>query len=67
MGKNSPSRIRNREKWANMPYSGFSCKGCGHPDYAHYMFAGHCIHEEMKPKDNTTCDCQGMDSIKGEK
>ena len=70
MGKNSPSRIRNREKWANMAYRGFSCKECKHPDYVHFMSVGRCIHGEMKPKDGLDCNCQSMDGlalIKGEK
>ena len=38
----------------------FFCKNCGHPDYAHFMWEGRCIHGEMKPKDGKDCDCKAM-------
>lgn len=38
----------------------FTCRRCGHPDYVHTNWTGPCVHNDLKPKDGTTCDCQRM-------
>lgn len=67
MGQGKGARARQQAKrkaWLeNRPYAGFSCTKCGHPDYIHYMWVGPCIHNESKPLDGSTCDCQSMDGI----
>lgn len=52
-----------REAWLKNYDPGFKCKVCGHSEMIHYYFVGRCIHNEMKPKDGSTCDCQSMDGI----
>ena len=39
----------------------FTCRGCGHADYAHVGFVGRCVHGEMNPRDGLGCNCPGMD------
>ena len=50
-----------REEWLKNYDPGFKCKVCGHSEMIHYYFVGRCIHNDMKPKDGSTCDCQSMD------
>lgn len=63
-GKGARERARaKREAWLANYDPGFKCKVCGHSEMVHHLFAGRCIHGDLKPKDGSTCDCQSMDGI----
>lgn len=54
------AKAKHEEKLRNAPYGGFNCLKCNHPDYAHFMWVGYCVHSQMKPKDGSTCECKKM-------
>jgi hypothetical protein len=67
-GKGAKARqAAKRKLWLENYDPGFKCKGCGHSEFVHQNFVGRCCHEAFMPLDGSTCDCQKMDEIKGEK
>lgn len=54
------SRAKLEEKKKNWQPAGFTCRNCGHSEFIHNMIVGECLHNQMKPKDGSTCDCQKM-------